>query len=170
MAKYSEWVTYFKNLCIEHVLINHEFNGNKKFYRMNIEELYSGVATSLPQSSEGPFFVFINYIAELEQTGSAIKKNQMMFLILQHRKRGDFDQEEIAMNRCEEAAEDFVRRMKKDSQEGLDPFEYGFDVIEAKMIPAKIVGSTSAFVGWQVTFNPTASFNDCYDPTKFVAP
>lgn len=170
MANYSDWVSYFKNLCVLHVDIKHGLNGAKKFFRLNIEELYSGIATSLPNGSEGPFFVFVNYISDYGQKGRAIKGNQMMFLILHTIKKGDHDKEEVSTTLCETVIEDFLKRMKYDSENGVAPFESDFDVIEAKKTSAKIEGTTSNYAGWQVTFNPLSSFNDCYDPAKFNTP
>lgn len=168
MAKYSEWVTYFRGISVENNTVKHNFQGNKKFFRMNIEELFAGMSSQLPSSAEGPFFVFINYISDLTQTGSAISNKQMMFMILQGCSTDDYDGEETAMNTCEEVAHEYVRRMKHDSQNGEDPFEYGFDVIKAKIVATKVHGSTCVYVGWQVSFEPTNSFNDCYDASKFT--
>ena len=43
MANYSQWIDYFRQLAIENNLIKHdpvEANEHKKFFRMNIDELY----------------------------------------------------------------------------------------------------------------------------------
>ena len=168
MAKYSEWVNYFQQLATENNLIKHTTT-KKKFYRMNIEELFSSTPSGLPAPKEGPFLVFINFIVDADYKARATKQQEMMVMLLQGHKRGDYDAENLARDNAEIATDQILRRMRNDSLSDHPFFEHSFDTIQARSIPLTIPGNIN-YSGWQTTFKINASFNACYDASNWTTP
>lgn len=166
MSKYSDFVQYFENLATYNIAISHGPN-SKKFYRMNIEELLSGIKNDLPSPASGPFMIFINYIRELNHVASFKDKKQFMFFIMQGYSDGDWDEEQAARDATEIVVDQILTRMVNDSTAGNPIFNYSFDKIDGvKIIPTELKANLT-YVGWQVSFNLDKQYIECYDPSKW---
>lgn len=164
MAKYSEWRNYFEQIAIEHVVIQHS-SSEKTFFAKDIEELFANGKHAFPGNR--PFLVFINYITDRKHTSRPVKDHDMMFFVLKQHQRNDVHALIQARDETEEITDDILRRMKHDSQNDLAPvFEHSFDKINGRTIPLTLPGNTP-YSGWQTTFKTIASFNDCFDATKW---
>ena len=169
MANYQQWVEYFEQLSIQNNLIQHNLEGNKKFYTMDLEELFSAVTHKLPAPDAGPFFVFINYTKEIDHKGTPVDKKKMGFAILQGFKHGDYDGERLARYNSEEATDQYLIRMSHDSKNGVQLFQHRFDRINARTVPHSIEANIT-YAGWWTAFEPIAQFNNCFDENNWTLP
>lgn len=172
MASYKEYVDYFEDLCKRNVDISHVINDskNRRFYRIGMEELFSGSFKGFPQAGGSkPIFVFINYITDYNFAGQTRKSQNIMFWIIQSFKAGDYDSECLARAKCEEVLESFLTRMRFDSEGGHPLFKRSFDKIEGvRSVPTELKASTVNFVGMQVNIPMNHFFEKCYEPNEWT--
>lgn len=164
---YQEYVTYFRNLAETHVSILHT-DQEKRFFRMNIEEFYTGIAGNLAIPDEKCIFVLIDYTKKPKSNPEPKQNIDCMFYVLRSNTMQDFDREEQSLAICEEIINDILVRMRNDSNEGLELFGHGFDAVNGVHIsPETIKAHACSFVGWSCSFEYVKQFAVCYDPSKF---
>jgi hypothetical protein len=170
MAEYQQTVDYFKALSQQHNAIGHIDGEKEKFFRVNMEEFLSGSIRKLPAPEYGPAFILINYIKDIKAIpNSVLNTRQIMFYIVQGYKKDDYSAENSARDACEQAAEDFILRMQKDSRENHAFFKHSFDKIDkVRMAPVELRVVAGNFVGWQVSVYLDIPFNKCYDALKWA--
>ena len=95
MSTYKDAVEYFKSLAIANVDIAHtDAEGNKKFFRLDMAEFYSGTVAQLPSAEAGPFMVLFNYITDFSRIDCVNQKKQFRFMILQAYSKDNWNAEE----------------------------------------------------------------------------
>lgn len=167
MASYLEKSNYYELVSSENLLVSHNVNDQKKFFRMDIEELFSAVRDDLPGFDAGPFVIMINYVTEQDYAGRPIEKNENMLYFLQGYEDGNYEQELIARDNSEKAKNQFLRRFKKDSENGDGIFDGDFDVIKAKSTPQAVYFNAN-YVGWSCIYRLVDHFDECYNEDNWI--
>jgi hypothetical protein len=173
MSYYKDAVAYFKSLAVANVDVAHtDVEGNKKFFRVDMEEFYSGTVAQLPSPDAGPFMVLFNYITDLNRIDCVNQKKQFMFMILKGYAKDDFDAEEDATDLCEKVIIEFVNKINFDSQTYAEnKFLYGgFAYETVRFVPFKIKNATGYFTGWQCSFFLNERISTAIDPDKWITP
>jgi hypothetical protein len=174
MSTYKDAVEYFKSLAIANVDIAHtEAEGNKKFFRLDMAEFYSGTVAQLPSAEAGPFMVLFNYITDFSRIDCVNQKKQFMFMILQAYSKDDWNAEEDALDLCENVIKEVVNKINFDSKTySENEFLYGgFEYENVRLIPSdKIRNSTGLYIGWQCSFFLNERISVAIDPTKWITP
>ena len=173
MSFYNDAVAYFKSLAISNVDVAHsDAEGNKKFFRIDIDEFYSGSVTQLPSAEAGPFMVLFEYITDFNRIDCVNQKKQFMFMILQGYAKDDFDAEEDATDLCEQVIIEFVNKINADSQTYAEnEFLFGgFAYETVRFVPFKIKNATGYFTGWQCSFFLNERISTAINPDKWITP
>lgn len=173
MSTYKDAVAYFKSLAVANTDVAHsDTEGNKKFFRVDMEEFFAGSVVQLPSAEVGPFMVLFNYITDFNRIDCVNQKKQFMFLILQAYPKDDFDAEEDATDLCEIVIKEFVNKINFDSQTySQNEFLYGgFDYMNVRLVPFKIKNATGYFTGWQCSFFLNERISTEIDPDKWITP
>lgn len=167
MANYQETEDYFKMLCMLHTSIVHT-DPNPKFFRMDMEEFISGSIRKLP--TDAYFMVLINYIMDLDTPHSQeMETQQIMFYVMRHAKKDDFDANSTARIQTEEIIKDMLDRMQYDSLNGHAFFEGSFDKKKRfRRVPMEINTPSGRFVGWQCSLYLERHNTRCFDTTKWI--
>lgn len=166
MGTYQDRVDYFRGLATANLKVAHSAT-QKKFYTMDIEELYTALRNDLPAPDRGPFVVFINYIREVKQKHVQINDLQMGLVFMQGYAPQDWQQEETARNNSEIVLDEFLNKMKSDSENGHPLFNYSFDTIKARITPYS-GASNIGFVGWMVTFPSLSGYNCTHNSANWL--
>jgi len=173
MSYYKDAVAYFKSLAVANVDVAHtDVEGNKKFFRVDMEEFYSGTVAQLPSPDAGPFMVLFNYITDFNRIDCVNQKKQFMFMILQGYAKDDFDAEEDATDLCEQVIIEFVNKINFDSQTYAEnEFLFGgFAYETVRFVPFKIKNATGNFTGWQCSFFLSERISTAIDSDKWITP
>ena len=173
MSYYLDAVAYFKSLAVANVDVAHtDVEGNKKFFRVDMEEFYSGAVAQLPSPEAGPFMVLFEYITDFNRIDCVNQKKQFMFMILQGFQKDNFDAEANATDKCEQVIIEFINKINFDSQTYAEnEFLYGgFAYENVRYVPAKFKTSTGYFVGWQCSFFLNERISTAIDPDKWITP
>lgn len=171
MSYYNDAVAYFKSLAISNVDVAHtEDEGNKKFFRVDIEEFYSGSIAQLPAPEAGPFMVLFEYITDFNQIDCVNQKKQFMFMILQGFQKDNFDAAANATDLCERVIVEFVNKINADSMTYAENnFLYGgFAYDNVRYVPVKFRTVAGDFTGWQCSFFLNERIITDVDPTKWL--
>lgn len=171
MSTYKDAVAYFKSLAMSHVDIAHQdLDGKKKFFRLDMNEFYSGTVAQLPAPSEGPFMVLFNYISDFDRIDQVNQKKQFLFLILKGYSVEDFNAEEDALDECEQVIIECVNKINEDSSTYCEnDFIFGgFEYKNVRLLPMdKIKNASGQFIGWQCSFFLNERVNICVNPEKW---
>ena len=169
MSTYKDAVAYFKLLAESNTDIAHsDSQGQHKFFRMDLEEFWSGTVNQLPAPTAGPFMVLFNYIVDYSKPDQPNKKKQLLFMILQGYKNQDFSAEEDATDLTEKVAEEIIKKIYADSQVDNEFLRYGFDFQSVRLVPMKYANATGKFVGWQCSFFLNERIAYCIDSNKWI--
>jgi hypothetical protein len=166
MALYSEYVSYFKYLCQQHPLIQHnEANYQDAFAVIDIEDL-GEFRTKI--KTKDLVFRLINYMHKLGQntTGQEYKQLQGGFLIMDYyssRKDGEAGIR-AALDRAEAVVDQYIERMILDSRNGYTLFHHSIDSQQNFTIES-VLGNHSdgSYAGWLVLFDFEYYFPVCAD-------
>jgi hypothetical protein len=168
MSSYKDAVAYFKGLSVANTDILHlDENGKKKFFRMDLEEFWSGTVAQLPAPSAGPFMVLFNYIIDYSKPDQPNKKKQFLFMILQGHPKDDFTAEEKATDLTENVMEEIVKKINYDAPTN-DFLRWGFEFNSIRCVPVKYANATGKYVGWQCSFFLNERISACIDPAKWT--
>lgn len=170
MANYEEYCTYFTTLAKENKSIQHDETNpkGKKFFRMNIEEFYTSGLRSLTTTKNEPFIVFINYITDYAFTHQQTKGDQLMFMVLANSgQKNDYDAETEARTTCEAVAEQFLAKIKHDSESGHALFKGSADRIMSRMVPTEI-RYTNIYIGWQISITLNKPTTLCHNSNNWL--
>lgn len=174
MSTYRDAIIYFKNLAISNVDIAHlDQEGKKKFFRMDMTEFYTGTIAQLPPADQGPFMILFNYIIDFKKIDCLNKQKQFMFMILQAYEHDNWQNEEDALNYCEEVIIEVINKINADSQTYADiDFLYGgFSFDNVRIIPTdKIRNASGSFIGWQCSFFLNERVPTAINPDKWITP
>ena len=109
----QEYVSYFREIAEKLKDIGHTAE-NKKFTRINIEEVLNGLRSDLDMST--PVMVLENYEASFNDNRSdnVFKDLNGALMVLQNVDHGDYEGEAEAMDRCESAIMKIIAKMKED--------------------------------------------------------
>lgn len=164
---YQDYVTYFKLLAETHISIQHT-ETDRRFFRMNIEEFFLGMAGNLAVPDNQCILVLIDYTKKINSKPETKQSNDLMFYVLRSNTMQDFDREEQSLSVCEEIMNDILVRMRQDSNEGHLLFGHGFDSINGVHIsPETIKAHACSFIGWSCSIVNQRQFTHCYNPEKF---
>ncbi len=109
---FSDYIAYFKTAAINHKLLLHVDNTNVTFYRMDIEEVLTGLRYKLKTKSlilENPEKNTRDLLSDNPRkiiTGA--------FLVIGPVKKNDFADEVTVLDKCEEISEDILSKIAND--------------------------------------------------------
>jgi len=133
MAKYlTDVVDYFKNLCVQHPLLEHSENTGKRVFEVvAYDEAFGDFKTGAREKS---YFVrFILPTMEWKNSGNnAMKHYQCGIMVGKYysTKEDAKTEKVVAWSAAERIADDFIARMVYDSREGNALFNSTIDLIE----------------------------------------
>ena len=167
---YKRYTKYFENIANQHVDINNNpSGGDKAFFRINIEEILTGLKTI--QVEKGFCLALINYMYVPGLEGADQLKNvDGGFMVIAKHKTGDFDDETEVIKECERIADEITNRIKYDSKitaNDKDSFWYGSQDGISNFSNAIVSGPSFDYIGIQVLFK-WKTFYDCtVDPDQW---
>jgi hypothetical protein len=124
MNNYQDYVDYFERIALSLVDLNHDpDNGNKGFYRINLEELANGTRSDI--NPDGCFFVLSNYVWKpvVKEDGTLIKKGEGMFFVLGVVSLDDYDKQTEILSKTEAIAGKIMNRIRLDSLKDVESHE-----------------------------------------------
>ena len=115
MNTYQKYVAYFENIATQHTAIQHS-SANKRFFRINVEELTNGLRTQISERSK--ILVLVNYSFKTEdnKTHDLRKVMSFGFMVLDYVNDECFEEEATKMNECEQIIDDIIARSKYESK------------------------------------------------------
>lgn len=145
---------YFKHLAEKHTLIEHNVNGRKSFFTIDMVDLIAGLKSKVPNDKY--IMVLVNYNAKLTEPKA---KRDIMFFILKPHKSGDDEENVIIRNECELIARDILAKIKLDcTTQPYDPdldkmFLGSMDRIEdIDVIHTELRGAATKLIGVEVAW------------------
>jgi len=168
--KFVDYIDYFRNAAINHKQLLHDTNGKVSFYRMDIEELLSGLRTNLKS---------ISLIIESpeKRTQDLLSDNPRKvitgaFLVIGPVKKNDFNDEVSVLDKTEAITEDILSKIKNDCSKYRRDSSWprvikGFD---PSTIRSQKVGPLfNNFYGWrtEIQINQTYSNNLILDESNW---
>jgi len=157
MGKYQDWVAYFENLATINVMVQHS-TAQKKFFTMKIEELFSAVRNSMPAADKGPLVIFIKYIRDISSNPSIKENQQLGIVVLQGYGVNDWEGERTADFNSETVLNQFINKMREDSDNGHVLFNHSFDTVKARITPFSVDWNIP-YTGWMATFPSISGYN-----------
>lgn len=162
----KDYISYFENLCETNTDLLHS-DSNHIFQSISLEEAMGEFRNKLKEKSFA--FRLIRYTSDVSSSRNydeAIQK-QGGFYIMHSFKRGDKNDMNNAMDKCEKVGWEFISKMIQDSRGSHELFNYSFDNGQSvNAVPVPITGDNS-YTGWLFTFTFSTFFNACINPDKW---
>lgn len=159
-----DWVEYGRNLATKHKEILHQDAVNKRAFQvMDVEDAFGDI-----HSLTGDIIVrWLIPTYQIEDPGSSPYKNYSVgFIILCKHRRGQVDDYIDAIGKAERISDEFLARIRYDSQEDSALFSGGEDSFdEMNIVGNPLKGSgDSSYSGWITVFRIMSQFeSDCID-------
>jgi hypothetical protein len=168
MITYENFVAYFKHLATIHVDIRHGLNGRDSFFTADIEELITGIRSSL--NPDKFIMLLINYNLKINDRE---QHNDIMFFILKNAHPGNYEEHRQIKAEAEAIAKDIVIRISEDSQsDDIEMKKLWFGSMDTlkdlDIIHTSILAASDRYYGVQVSFNSKSCFGYCKRPDKFI--
>lgn len=168
MITYANFVAYFKHLATSHVDIRHGLDGRDSFFTADIEELITGIRSSL--NPDKFILLLVNYNTKIHDT---VQHNDVMFFVLRNARPGDYEQQRTYKAEAEAIAKDLLIKISEDSQSGdleMKQLWHGsMDALrDVDIIHTSLLAASDRYYGVQVSFNSKSCFGYCKRPDKFI--
>ncbi|NCB08613.1 MAG: hypothetical protein EOM73_10655 [Bacteroidia bacterium] len=161
--KFSELITYFRQLAEQHVAIRHS-NTEKHFFRLELDELHTGLNKACY-----PVLILEGYQFNLGDANSdnPTKRRQSAFILASHVKDpGNFDAIHQVWDTLEEIGDDILARIKHDKRLPDNPVRH-FDLSSVEVTLMKTDGN---LYGMRFTFELEAYFPTDISPDRWIIP
>lgn len=161
--KFRELVAYFKQLATEHVDLLHNDTTNKRFYRLELDEILTGMqsAKSFPALVlEGYSFSFDD-----KQSDNPAKLRHGAFVLVDSvSDPGDFDRIHEVWDELESIGDDILARIKVDKRDRTSPVRsFNFESVEANLIGTEY----GNLYGIRYTFTIESTFLSDVDESRW---
>lgn len=164
MIRSDQYRKYFLYLCVNHPELVHSVN-EKVFETVNVDEALGDFRTSVQK--KGFIFRLIDYTYQISDNEAADpqKKVNGAFIVAHHfsLRTGGKDSYNEAKDKSEKIADDVIKRIVADSQNGHPLFYHSLDT--ARNINVTPIANTgdAGYVGWIVDFFFNNHFPICPD-------
>ena len=129
-----------------------------------MEELIFGTAKSLPGKTDGPFVIFSGFIDRISFNDAEKTKREMMLFFMHSIGVDGFSEIPEAKTATREVCVDFISKLKKDSNEGIDPVAWSFQTgSNVSILPAEYKISNIIYVGWQLVLELNLLDDFCFN-------
>lgn len=138
-AKFSDLVSYFRNLASKHKSIRHS-ESEKHFFRFETDEVLGGLNRS---DVNFPMLILEGYSYDFtdNKSDNLLKNRHMAFMLMDHlQDMTDYDELHNLWDKLEEIGDDILIKIKSDKRNPLTPVvrSFDFDSVETQLIMNEI--------------------------------
>lgn len=159
-VKYSEIVAFFEELAEKHVLIKHNADDSKHFYRMDLDEFVSGVGGFEDYNlllEEIPFKI------DGSKRDNSIKTREISFIVAKNLKEKSKSNISTAFDECEVIVDDILSKLNE-AREIFSATVISFDENSIEVMPV----SDGKNFGYRCTIDIKSPYNFVVNPNNWT--